>query len=148
MFQRHVEIGHGLGLNSLRRIDDDQRAFASHQGASDLMRKVDMAGCVDKVQQVVFAIGIAIVERDRVALDGDTAFALDVHRIQHLFMQIALCDAIAGLDQPVRQGRLAMIDMGDNAEIANVFHGFSFNRKDEIGAGRCAAARGFASGRG
>jgi hypothetical protein len=28
----------------------------------------------------------------------------------------------AGLDQPVRKGGLAMIDVGDDAEVAYVFH--------------------------
>jgi hypothetical protein len=29
---------------------------------------------------------------------------------------------MAGLDQAIGQSRLAMIDMGDNAEVPNMFH--------------------------
>ena len=37
-------------------------------------------------------------------------------------MQIALRNSTASLDEPVCQGRLAVIDMGDNAEVSYVFH--------------------------
>ena len=45
------------------------------------MRKIDVARRVNKIQQVVLAIRSAVVECDRVALNGDAAFAFDVHRI-------------------------------------------------------------------
>ena len=38
-------------------------------------------------------------------------------------MQISLRNSAASLDEPVCQSRLAVVDMGDNAEVSNVVHG-------------------------
>ena len=37
-------------------------------------------------------------------------------------MKLTLRNAATSLDEPVRQGRFAMIDVGNNAKISNVFH--------------------------
>ena len=50
-------------------------------------------------------------------------------------MQISLRNPTASLDEPIRHSRLAMVDMGDNAEVSNVFHGICFSRKQREGAG-------------
>jgi len=39
-------------------------------------------------------------------------------------VQFTLCYAATGLDQPVGQRRFSMVDMGDDAEVSNMFHGF------------------------
>jgi two-component system cell cycle response regulator len=56
------------------------------------------------------------------AFDGDPALALDIHGVEDLVLEIPVRDDLGGLDHAVRQGRLAVIDMGDNTEIANIFH--------------------------
>ena len=37
-------------------------------------------------------------------------------------MQISLSDSIASLDEAIGQRGLAVVNMGDNAEVSNVFH--------------------------
>ena len=57
VFERQVDIRHRLRLDALRRIDDQQRAFAGGQRAADLVGEVDMAGRVDQVEFVRLAVG-------------------------------------------------------------------------------------------
>jgi len=60
-----------------------------------------------------------------VALDGDALFALEVHVVEHLRLHFALVQRVGFLQQPVGKRRLAMVDMGYDAEIADVFHIYS-----------------------
>src|SRR6202043_2600802 len=61
-----------------------------------------------------------VEQRHGVALDGDAALALDVHRVEDLVAELALLDRAAALDQAVGQGGLAMVDVGDDAKIPDV----------------------------
>ena len=42
-------------------------------------------------------------------------------------MEFSLCNSTTGLDQSIGESRFAMINMGDNAKVPNIFHknGFS-----------------------
>src|SRR5690606_35666904 len=55
----------------------------------------------------------------RLALDRDAALALDVHPVEVLGARRALVDHAGQLQHPVGQGRLAVVDVGDDAEVAN-----------------------------
>jgi hypothetical protein len=54
---------------------------------------------------------------DGLALDRDAALALDVHPVQVLRAHLASLDHPGELEHPVGQGRLAVIDVGDDAEV-------------------------------
>ena len=41
--QREVDVGQRLGLDALRRVDDEDRALARLEAAADLVREVDVA---------------------------------------------------------------------------------------------------------
>jgi hypothetical protein len=58
-----------------------------------------------------------------VGLDGDAALALDIHRIEHLLLHLALLERAGHLDEPVGERRFAVVDMGDDGEVADVFQG-------------------------
>ncbi len=79
-----------------------------------------MAGGVDEVQLVDLAVLRLVIERDAVGLDGDPAFALKVHGIEDLGFHFACRQATAHLDETVGQRRLAMVDVGDDGEIADM----------------------------
>ena len=81
-----------------------------------------MAGGVNEVQLVADAVFGGVVERDALRLDGDAAFTLQVHGVEHLRLHLALLEAAAHLDEAVRQGGLAVVDVGDDGEIANILH--------------------------
>ncbi len=120
VLERQVEVGDGLRLDPLRGVDQQQRALAGHQRAPHLVREVDVTGGVDQVEMVAAAVARHVVQRHRVRLDGDAALALDVHRVQDLVAEVARLDRPAVLDQAVGERRLAVVDVRDDAEGANV----------------------------
>ncbi len=118
--ERLIDIGEGLRLDALARIDDQERALAGGEAAIDLVGEIDMAGRVDQVEHIVLAVAGAVVEPHRLRLDGDAALALDIHRIEHLLDHLALGKPAGRLDEPVGQRRLAVVDMRDDGEVADV----------------------------
>src|SRR5215831_18325185 len=55
-------------------------------------------------------------------LNRDSAFALEVHRVEELILLFTLVNRARALEQSVRQRRLAVIDVRDDAEIARPFN--------------------------
>ena len=56
----------------------------------------------------------------RMRLDGNAALAFEIHRIEHLLLRLPSGNSAGAMQQPIRQGRLPMVDMGDDAEISYV----------------------------
>ena len=77
-------------------------------------------GRVDQVELVVDAVRGGVAHPDGVQLDRDAALALQVHGVEDLLAHLALVERAGGLDEPVRQSGLAVVDVGDDAEIADV----------------------------
>ena len=118
VLDRLVDIGERLRLDALRCVDHQQRAFARGEGAGDFIGEVDVAGRVHEVELIGLAILGGVVEAHRLRLDRDPAFLLNVHVIKDLLGHLAIGQPAAMLDQPVGKRRLAMVDMGDDTEIA------------------------------
>ena len=72
-----------------------------------------------------------VVEADGVGLDRDPALALQIHGVEHLLHHFALGQRAGDFQQAVGQRRLAVIDVRDNTEIADVIAGSM--RYDEPG---------------
>ena len=81
-----------------------------------------MAGGIDQVQVVNLAIARLVVERRGLRLDGDAALLFDVHRIEHLGAHFTVGQAAAERNDAIGQGGLAMVDVRDDREIADVIH--------------------------
>jgi len=116
---RHIDVGEGLCLDPLARIDHQQRALACGEAARHLVGKIDVTGSINKIQNVGFAVGRLIVEADRARLDGDAALALQIHRVEELFLELALGERAGAFEQAIGERRLAVIDMRNNREITN-----------------------------
>jgi hypothetical protein len=114
----HIGVGQRLGLHALRGVDHQQRPLARLEAARHLVGEVDVAGGVDEVQLVGVAGGVFVVDPDRVRLDGDAPLALDLHLVEHLVAHVALGDGSGSLQQAVGEGRLAVVDVGDDGEVA------------------------------
>ena len=114
---RLVEVGEGLGLDPLRGVDDEDRALARGERPRDLISEVDVAGGVDEVELVALAVAGRVCHADRLELDRDPALPLEVHGVEDLVLHVALADRPGALEQPIGQRRLAVIDVGDDAEI-------------------------------
>jgi len=120
LFDRRVAVGYRLRLDALASIDYQQRTLARGQRATDFIGEVDVAGRIDEIQLVGLAIARSVIKRDAVGFDGDAALALEIHRIQHLGFHFTLGQTTTHLDKTVCQGRLAVIDMGDDGKIADM----------------------------
>ena len=83
-----------------------------------------MAGRVHQIEDIGLAILGRIFQPHGLRLDGDAALALDIHRIEDLLLHLPAGQRAGKLDQAIGQRRLAMIDMGDDREIADVVEGF------------------------
>ena len=119
--ERVIDVGERLRLDPLARVDDEQRPLAGGERTRHLVGEVDVAGRVHQVEDVGLAVLRPVFEPHGVGLDGDAALALDVHRIEHLLDHVALRHGSGLLDQPVGERRLAVVDMGDDGEVADVF---------------------------
>ena len=115
----HVEVGQRLRLDALRRVDEQHGALAGRERARHLVGEVDVAGGVDEVQHVLAAVLAGPRQPDRLALDRDAAFPLDVHPVQVLGAHVPAGDHAGELQHPVGQGRLAVVDVRDDAEVAD-----------------------------
>jgi hypothetical protein len=79
-----------LRLDPLRRIDHQQGTIAGRQGARYFVREIHVARRIDEVQLVGLPVTRAKAQRHALCLDGDAAFALQVHGIEHLVFHLAL----------------------------------------------------------
>ena len=137
VFDRLVDIGERLRLDTLAGVHHKQRAFARRQRPADLVSEVDVAGRVHQVELVGLPILGGIDQPDRLRLDGDATLALDIHAVEHLVAHLAGIETAAELDQPVGQGGLPMVDVGDDGEIAD---------QAEVGHLRSRGVRAFTLG--
>ncbi|MCY1173652.1 hypothetical protein D9M73_138190 [compost metagenome] len=144
LFDRRVAVGNRLRFNALTGVDHQQRAFTGRQRTADFVGEVDVAGGVNEVQLVVDTVFGFVIERNAVGLDGDPAFTLKVHGVEDLGFHFALGEAAAHLDETVGQRRLAMVNVGDDGEIADmtqITHGSTLKKAAGIArrkiAGNC-----------
>ena len=136
-----VGVGERLRLDALRGVDDQQRAFAGGQRARHLVGEVDVAGRVDQVEDVGLAVLRRVVQADGVRLDGDAALALEVHVVEVLGLELARLEGAGDLEETVRQRRLAVVDVGDDREIADLLEIHCGGRRPGAEPGNCTAAR-------
>ncbi len=79
-----------------------------------------MARRVDEVENVALAVFGLVVEPHSLRLDGDSALALELHGIEQLLAHVPVLDRAAELDDAVCQGRLAVVDVRDDREVADL----------------------------
>jgi hypothetical protein len=120
---RLVNVRQGLGLDALGGVDHQDRAFACGQRAADLIGEVDVAGGVHQVQDIGLPILGLVLQAHGLGLDGDPALALDLHVVQNLLGHLTFGERAGLLDEPVGQGRLPVVDVGHDREVADVRKG-------------------------
>ena len=52
-------------------------------------------------------------------LDGDAPLALEVHRVEDLRLHLARLQRAGELEEPIREGRLAVVDVRDDGEVTD-----------------------------
>ena len=96
------------------------------------MLEIGVAGGVDDVDA-----GVLPDDRGRLGEDGDAALALEIVRIHHPFGDaLVLAEGAGLLEQLVDEGRLAVVDVGDDGDVAEL-HGPSKGKSPERGGTRC-----------
>ena len=118
-----VEVGQRLRLDALGGVDDENGALARGQRPRHLVREVDVARRVDEIERVLLAVARPVEETHGVRLDRDAALALEIHRVEHLIDRLLGVHRAGEREQPVGQRRLAVIDVGDDGEIADAIQG-------------------------
>ncbi len=119
---RGVAVGDGLRLDALRSVHHQQRALARRQRARHLVREVDVPRRVDQVEQIGLPVARAVVECSGLRLDRDAALALEVHRVEHLLLHLAVGQSPAQLYEAVGERGFAVVDVGDDGKIADMLH--------------------------
>ena len=125
-FEAHFERfgDHELGLRqrAFGGIDQHQRAVHHVEDALDLAAEIGVAGRIDDIDANVLP-----QNRRDLGQDGDAPFALKVVGIERAFGDALILAKGAGLlQQAIDQGGLAMVDVGDDGDIAQL-HGASVN---------------------
>ena len=93
----------------------------------------------------------AVLDADGRSFDSDAAFTLQIHRVQHLGFGFAIRNRSGGLQQPVGQSALAVIDVGDDGKVADRHSpsilgsptGFASASTPESGSQQCDQAHDF-----
>ncbi|MNK67595.1 hypothetical protein D3C87_869360 [compost metagenome] len=120
---RLIDVRQRLGFDALRCVDHQQRTFTGRKRAGHFVGEVDVAGRVDEVQHIGLAVIRLVVQAHGLSLDGDAALALDIHRVENLFRHVAFGKTACRLDQPVGQRRFAVINVGNDREVADMVQG-------------------------
>ena len=113
-------VGNGLRLDALSGVHDEHRALASGQRTRDLVSEVDMARRIDQVELIRLTIVGVIGHANGIRLDRDAALALDIHGVEQLRLHIALVDGMGELEDAVTDRGLAMVDVRNDREVADV----------------------------
>ena len=116
-----VEVRDRLRLDALRRVDDEHGALAGGERARHLVGEIDVAGRIDQVELVLLARVRHVGQPDGLRLDRDALLPLQFHRVKDLFDTLAACrrQQPRTLQEAIGQRRLAVVDVGDDAEVAD-----------------------------
>ena len=119
VLQREVTVGEGLGLDALRGVDHQHHAFAGGERTTDFVTEVHVARGVDEVQRVALPLHPHVL-----GLDGDAAFALEVHRVEVLLAHLAGIHRLGELEDAIAERRLPVVDVRNDREVADagLFH--------------------------
>src|SRR6185437_17085107 len=69
------------------------------------------------------SVARGVGQRNRLRLDRDAAFAFDWIGVQHLRFHLAFGQPAAQLDDAIGKRGLAVVDVGDDGEVADQLHG-------------------------
>ena len=137
-----MTVGDRLRLYTLGGVHHQQRPLTGRERARDLVGEVNMSRGIDEVEEIGLSILGEVLERNALRLDGDPTFPLDVHGIEHLRRHLAFGQPSANLDEAVGKRGFAVIDVGDDGEVADMLHagavrsGWSFGSSVADAAGR------------
>ena len=129
--ERLAEDEARLRQRPFARVDEEQDTVDHRQSALDLAAEVSVAGRVDDVQ-----LDVADADGRVLGEDRDALLPLEVHRVHDALVDVLVLTEGPGLpEERVDERRLAVIDVGDDRDVAKVV------------AGSCEVCRGHADPR-
>jgi hypothetical protein len=96
-----------------------------------------VAGGVYKVELKRFPLSARIGKTYALTLYGDASLPLNIHGVKNLVAELPLVNKTRILNEPVGKGRLAVVNMSNDAEISDVQHGSLYYRNGKEGAQQC-----------
>src|SRR5690606_13685633 len=140
--ERLAEHEASLGQRTLRGVHEQHHAIDHAQAALHLAAEVRVAGSVDDVDGHALGArsGSGVPDRGVLREDRDALLALQVAGVHGAFVDVSVIAEGAALPQHgVDEGGLAMVDMGDDGDVAQVWaHGHD---RDSSVRGTCADRR-------
>ena len=79
-----------------------------------------MTGSVDKVKNIFAPVVGVIVKAHRAGFDGYSALPLNIHIVEELFLHVARRDGVCILQNSVRKGGFAVVDVRDYAKVSYI----------------------------
>jgi hypothetical protein len=101
-----------------------------------------VAGGIDQVELVLDTRRVRVRHARRGGLDGNALFALEIHGVKQLLGHVTFAHRAGGFQQAVRQRGLAVIDVRDDAEVADTGLVHEIQCRRSAGYGCSDAARG------
>ena len=120
--ERLAQHESGLWQRAFGGVDEEDDAVDHRERALDLATEVGVAGGVDDVQRDVVAVARVVPDqRGVLGEDGDALLALEVAGVHDPVDELFVGAERTGLTQHrVDEGGLAVVDVGDDGEVADV----------------------------
>ena len=108
----------GLGERPFRSVDEEEDTVDHAERALDLSAEVGVSGGVADVD-----LDALVADRRVLGEDGDAALAFEIVRVHDPIGDLLVFPETAGLaKEGVHERRLAMIDVGDDGDVAQLSH--------------------------
>ena len=91
--------------------------FTCAHGTGNLVGEVHVSRSVEEIEKIRLAVLRGVLHRHRMALDGNAAFALQVHGVKGLRLEFARAYGMGKLQYAIGESRLSVIDVCNDAEI-------------------------------
>ncbi len=101
MLDSKIGIRKSLRFDSLRSVNDKYRAFAGCKRTRNFVIEVDVAGRIDKIENVILAVVCGIFQAYRASFYRYAAFAFDIHVVKKLIFHIAYGDRLGFFENSV-----------------------------------------------
>ena len=113
-----------LRHRAVHRVDENQHGIDHRQHALDLAAEVGVARGVDDVDAEFLALGRLPADRGVLGQDRDATFLFQVVAVHHpLGGDRALAERAGLLQHLVDEGGFAVVDVGDDGDVAELFDG-------------------------
>ena len=119
MVQSQVDIAQSLGLNPLGRVHHKYRPVTGGERSGDFIIKIHMARGIDQVEDIFLPASAVVNNPYGLRLDCDASLPFYIHIVKDLVLHLPAGKQTCLFDDPVRQRRLPVVNMRDNAEIAD-----------------------------